>query len=269
MIRVATVEDLPALTRLLAASNHTPYDVTRVAAEKLFGRGAYGEAAVTIDENGGAIDGVAVQTGRFLRLIAVHPAARRRGIATRLLSDRVSVAFAEPGNYLTPGVSASDEVTLAFLRSRGFRVTAETHNLETGELPPGTPEEVVRVTHERAPEALAFVEREFGRLWRFEAELAMENDPPTLFVTESGGAITGFAAHEANNRGLGTFGPTGVAKAHRGSGLGSRLLAASLADLRRLGHSKAIVPWTDAMAFYRKACNAREAARFLTLERPV
>ena len=48
-------------------------------------------------------------------------------------------------------------------------------------------------------------------------------------------------------------------------GLGARLLHASLADLHRLSYQSAVIPWTDAIEFYRKACGATVAERFVTL----
>lgn len=128
---------------------------------------------------------------------------------------------------------------------------------------------VVRASDTTREGVLAFIENEFGRIWRFEAARAFENDPPTMFYVEVDGEIAGFAAHDANNRGLGFFGPTGVARAHRGRGLGGRLLKASLADLGRLGYEQAIIAWTDAIDFYRKACGATVADRFVTLGRVI
>src|SRR5437660_1434810 len=81
----------------------------------------------------------------------------------------------------------------------------------------------VRATHARRDEILTFIEREFGRIWRFEVTPAFERASPPLFLTEEEGTITGFAAHDVNNRGLGFFGPTGVAQTMRGRGLGRTL----------------------------------------------
>jgi len=128
---------------------------------------------------------------------------------------------------------------------------------------------VVRASDTTRERVLAFIENEFGRIWRFEAARAFENDPATMVYGEVDGEIAGFAAHDANNRGLGFFGPTGVARAHRGRGLGGRLLQASLADLGRLGYERAIIAWTDAIDFYRKACGATVADRFVTLGRVI
>ena len=71
---------------------------------------------------------------------------------------------------------------------------------------------------------------------------------------------------DVNNRGLGFFGPTGVKTSLRGRGIGGRLVRASLTDLKRLGHRKAVIPWTDALDFYAKCCGAKPAHQFIALD---
>jgi GNAT superfamily N-acetyltransferase len=265
MIRTATRDDLPALRALFAAANEMPYDLSAVAEEKCFGDGLSGAATVRMFEDAGA----AVTCGRWLRILAVHPDARRRGIGSALLADAESrgarVIAAESGNYFTPGVLESQR---AFFEKRGYDETAFTHNLEV-ELPvAGDPlRSATRATHQDRERVLAFVEQHFGRIWRFEAAKAFERELPPCFIEEEGGAISGFAVHDVNNRGLGWFGPTGVAQAMRGRGTGCRLLRASLADLHRLGCTRGIIPWTDALAFYDKCCGAKPAHRYFTLAR--
>jgi GNAT superfamily N-acetyltransferase len=177
------------------------------------------------------------------------------------------------------GVGEKNRIPLPTVESRANRTPSLPHptphsphptaELGNGEpsLPHPTPHtpHPIRVTAQTRDRLLTFIEKEFGRIWRFEASNADEN----LFYVEVDGNIAGFAAHDANNRGLGFFGPTGVAPAHRGRGLGAALLRASLADLRRLGYERAIIPWTDAVDFYRKACGATVAAQFVTLARDV
>lgn len=76
----------------------------------------------------------------------------------------------------------------------------------------------------------------------------------SAWVAERGGAIAGFAGFGA--RGLrfpwlrkyhgrddvGIFGPYGVGKAHRGSGIGNALLTAALCGLREAGCASALIP---------------------------
>ncbi len=263
MIHSVTRPALPRLRELFAHANDMPYDLAAVAEEKCFGRGIEGEPEVRVN---GDFDGVAVICGNYLRILAVARAKRRHGIGSELLADAVArgaqVAFAEPGNYFTPGV-----LDPSFFAKHGWRETASAQNLETASLPGAIPFGVTRATHDRREEILAFIEREFGRIWRFEVTPAFERPSPPLFLTEEGETTTGFAAHDVNNRGLGFFGPTGVAKAMRGRGLGRRLLLASLADLRTLGFSRVVIPWTDAVEFYAKSCGAVVRGRFVTMKR--
>jgi N-acetylglutamate synthase-like GNAT family acetyltransferase len=106
---------------------------------------------------------------------------------------------------------------------------------------------------------LEFIRYEFGKIWHFEASKAQ-----SLHYIEHNNEIAGFAAHSANNRNLGFFGPTGIAKHLRGRGYGARLLLASLADMRAHGHETAIIPWTAALEYYRKICGATVHERFAT-----
>ena len=46
-------------------------------------------------------------------------------------------------------------------------------------------------------------------------------------------------------------------------GLGCLLLWSSLSDMQRLGYQRAVIPWTDALAFYDKCSGAKSAHRFV------
>jgi GNAT superfamily N-acetyltransferase len=270
MIRTATPADLPSLRGLLARANDSPYDLAVVTAEKCFDAGIAGAPTTRVFEHEGRPAGVAVTCGKWIRILGVDPAMRRQRIGSALAEDAEAlggrVVAAEPGNYFTPGVVLSDEGSLAFWRSRGYAETQRTWNLEVdlgGRLESGG----TRALHADRGRVLDFIEREFGRIWRFEASRAFDRDQPTIFIEEQDGSIAGFAAHDVNNRGLGFFGPTGVAKSMRGQGIGGRLLQASLADLHRLGYARAVIPWTDAVDFYRKSSGAEPAHRFVAFAR--
>jgi GNAT superfamily N-acetyltransferase len=268
MLRPATRRDLPAITALLARANAAPYDITRVAAEKVFGRGYRGEAHPRVYVEQNHILGIAVTCATTLRVIAVDPSHRRRGIGSLLLQDE-HAAFAEPGNYFTPGVVETDAATRAFLTKHGFIEHRWTYNLAAPLPPPddqtaaGTSPAPLRATGDERERVLAFAEGEFSPVWRFECALAPDN----LFYVEAGGRIAGFSVHNANNNPLGTFGPTGVLPEFRGHGYGRALLLASLRELARGGYASAIIPWTDALDFYRKSCGAEITARFVSYVR--
>ena len=255
MIRPASPADLPRIRELIGRSNDAPYDLGRVADEKCFGEGVAGAPEVRIF---GDFDGLSVTGGRWLRILAVDRAQRGRGVGTALLHDAeargVTGIGAEAGNYFTPGVL---EQQAAFFIRRGYRESARTQNLETTDLPYEA--SIQPTTNNERPAVLDFIERHFGAIWRFEASRGI------LFHAEEDGEVAGFAAHEANNRGLGFFGPTGVAASQRGKGIGTRLLLACLADAWRRGHARVVIPWTDAIDFYARACGARVAHRFAIL----
>ena len=258
MIRTATRVDFRAIRDLLARANDAPYDIDAVAEEKCFGDGVSGAPHVRVFDDG-ALRGVAVTCGEYLRILAVDRGHRRRGIGTALLeASQASTIGAEPGNYFTPGVLEPE-----FFLRRGFRQVAQTWNLnvEIGDSRLEIGRHVqssISNLQSPSPVMLAFVEQHFGATWRFEAQRAQ--------IAHYIDGV-GFAVAEANNRGLGSFGPTGVATEFRGKGFGRQLLLACLADLRDLGYSRVIIPWTDAIDFYRKSCGATPAHRFVTLRK--
>ncbi len=256
MIRPGSPADLPRLRELFARANDAPYDLVRVAEEKCFGPGVAGAPEVRV---WGDFEGVSVTCGRWLRILAVDREQRGRGIGTALLRDAEARGArgigAEAGNYLTPGVLEGQE---GFFLRRGYAETARTQNLETMELPENGQQPTANGQRDQV---LDFIRRTFGEIWAFEASRGV------LFHAEEDGEITAFAAHEANNRGLGFFGPTGVAPTHRGKKIGWQLLHACLADARRRGYQRVIIPWTDAISYYTKGCGAQIAHRFVVMRR--
>lgn len=212
----------------------------------------------------------------WIGLFAVHPAHRHRGIARRLHEaararwpDDVKEAevLAIPGNYLTPGLDPRYTAALCFLEALGYRRGRDCVNMRVDlahALDTAAEEsrlEAAGITLRRANDtdaALldAFFAADFGPDWRYEAALAANNDPPALHVALREGRILGFAAHSAQNREWGFFGPMGTAPAARGAGLGRVLLWRCLNDLRAAGHATAIIPWVGPIAFYHQACGA-------------
>lgn len=269
-----------------------------VAEEKLFGMspapiGAGGEALGAWAADG-ALAGVAVVAARWLRLLAVDPAARGRGVGTALLEAATARARAggaavlrtmdQPGNYLAPGVDERDVDTLGWLERRGFRRVGANENLRVplADNPLVTPAraaemaaraaaagyEVRRARLDEAGALVNWVLAAFGRAWAFEVERALAVAPPAVHVARGpDGALAAFAAHDGNNRGLGWFGPAGTLPEHRGKGLGAALLLPCLLDVAAAGQVEGVIAWIGPRDFYARAAGAVSDRRFVVLEK--
>ena len=271
--REAGEHDLPAIRRLLAAANETPWDLERVAQEKCFQPGPQGPPVTIVAEQAGELVGIATATPHALRLLAVRADCRREGIGSALFerslrtgSGRLSI-YGEAGNYFLPGVPETDHATLSFFRSLGLREEAEPAvNLRltlegNTRVPNDLPNNVERGSPSDRDRITQFAARHFGSAWAWEVSRAFENTPPTLFIVrDEEDRVAGFSAHEANNRGLGFYGPMGVDPGQRGRGSGRALLLASLIDLRRLGYPETVISWAANAGFYEEV--AGPARRF-------
>jgi GNAT superfamily N-acetyltransferase len=286
-LRELTPADLAVAYAFLVACDLD--EAAAVAEEKLFGAAPAGAASTAFGAfDRGDLVGLSVGSARWIRLLAVAPHARRRGIGTALLAAAESAVeggiartMDQPGNYLAPGVDAQERETIGWLERRGYRSVDETASLVI-ELAsnPRVSEERLHALVERAvsqgyqirrataadrePLAAA-VQPGFGRAWAFEVDRALDNDPPAVQLALAGGAIAAFAAHDGNNRGLGWFGPAGTFEAHRGKGLGEALLIACLLDLVEQGRRECTVAWIGPREFYRRAAGIARDQRFIVM----
>ncbi|HEY3802871.1 MAG TPA: GNAT family N-acetyltransferase [Kofleriaceae bacterium] len=269
--------DLDAATRVLAGA--CAFDrADAVAREKLFGDGPTGTPHALGAWDGETLVGVAAVCGRWLRVLAVVPGARGRGIGQALLAACEAIAKAageprlraldQPGNYLAPGIDERNADAIAWLAKRGWhrdgdarcnvliavqgnpRVSIE----RAAELADRATAQGYEIRRARAGEQplLDAVAAGFGGAWPFELARALECDPPGVHVALKDGAYCAFAAHDGNNRGLGWFGPTGTWPEHRGKGLGEALLLACLVDVAR-DHERCEIAWIGPRPFYEKA----------------
>ncbi len=114
---------------------------------------------------------------------------------------------------------------------------------------------VVRRAHAfELTRARAFISAHFSQSWADEMTAALAHQPVTGFLAIDDGRIVGFAAYDATRRAF--FGPTGVAPSHRGRGIGTALLIASLWGLYDLGYAYGIIGAAGPVAFYQKAVGA-------------
>jgi GNAT superfamily N-acetyltransferase len=118
----------------------------------------------------------------------------------------------------------------------------------------------VMVRRALAPEraqVLEWVGRSFNEWWASECAVAFSGQPLTTWIAVRDRAVIGFACADATAKGF--FGPTGVAEAERGKGIGAALLLAALRGMREAGYGYAIIGDVDAaMGFYARHCGATE-----------
>ncbi len=278
VIRPATPNDLDALYALAVdALVHDRFS-GQLLREKLFADPRPEEfswnvlAAVAADRIVGFAQGVVRPAARkaWLGMFAVEAGWRRRGVANTLLAalrddwpreiEEIE-ALAIPGNYFTPGLDPRYTAAHCFLERRGFERFRDCVNLraDLGQSFDTSAEmrrlsragiEIRRARPDDDPRLDAFFQEHFGPDWRFEAALAMANDPPALHLALRDGRIIAFSAHSGQNREWGFFGPMGTAPEARGHGLGRVLLWHCLNDMRAAGHRTAVIPWVGPIAFY-------------------
>jgi GNAT superfamily N-acetyltransferase len=294
-VRIAPIDrsSLVAATAVLGAGCR--FDrAAEVADEKLFGAGpSRAPLPLALGAwDGEALVGVAAVAGTWLRVLAVIPAARRRGAGSALLDACCAEARSagattlraldQPGNYLAPGLDERNTDAIGWLERRGWRRHPEPRldvlidvrgnprvsAGRAGELAAEAAArgyEVRRAGHGDRP-LLDAVGAEFGGAWPFELERALGFDPPGVHVAIRDGAYCAFAAHDGNNRGLGWFGPAGTWPAHRGQRLGEALLVACLVDVAE-HHARCEVAWIGPRAFYDRVAGIAEDRRFVALTR--
>lgn len=267
-------------------------DIGPVADEVLFGRapGAL-RSRVTAAFSGKTMVGVTASADRWLRVLAVAPTMRERGIGTALLATVESAVIAaghdtlgvlaQPGNYLAPGVDTRNTDTIAWLLRRDFEQAGRNTNLlidvrdnpkvsatraaELAERATAAGYRLERATADHAAELAAAIEREFSPAWAFECERALQS--AGLHVARSAdGALAAFAAHDGNNAGLGWFGPAGTWPAHRGKGLGAALLMACLVDVAA-DHAQCTIAWIGPREFYDRVAGIASERHFTVMRK--
>ena len=103
---------------------------------------------------------------------------------------------------------------------------------------------------------LQWLSQHFSTQWASEADVAFSRQPISCFIALHREKLAGFACYEATCRGY--FGPGCVLEAHRGQGLGTRLLLECLRSMKEMGYAYAIIGGVGPKDFYAKTVGAIE-----------
>jgi GNAT superfamily N-acetyltransferase len=270
MIEALGIEHLEEARAVLRAA--CAFDrAAEVAEEKLWGDSPAGPAVAWGARVDGALVGVAAATGARLRVLAVTPEARGRGIGGALLDATGATRTLDlPGNYLAPGIDERNVEAIGWLERRGWTRKATNTNLLIDvctnprvTTPPARDGYEVRRAGPDDAALIPAIAAEFGGAWPFEVDRALDGGGVHVAIAADGG-YAAFAAHDGNNAGLGWFGPAGTWPAHRGKGLGEALLLACLIDVAT-HHDVCEVAWIGPRAFYERVAGIAGERRFVVL----
>lgn len=222
---------------------------------------ARGGAGIPVDPDGG-----------WITIGAVHPAARRRGIGSGLLTRAVDflrsrgakwVAYSGyPPAYFLPGLDADAyPEALRLFEAHGFRTRYRPVAMDLGLATYRIPDDVLARQRTREsegytfapatpgdlPEAIAFAAAELAPDWGEairEAVLRHGRPERVVVVRDPDQTIVGVATYGAYRGVMERFGPIGVAPTQRGLGLGKILMHVTLARMRAEGAHSAWFLWT-------------------------
>jgi mycothiol synthase len=214
-------------------------------------------------------------------LVAVHPSARRRGIARALLARAESALASKgvvevllagnPPYYAWPGIDVRYTPAVCAATALGYEQDRTAWNM-TADLsydasPALRPTEAAEerlaaagVTVRRAvasdAAALAgFARANFGDGWAGEVEHSIDRPGAGCHLAIRDGEVLGFAAYGSSRPSW--FGPMGTAPAAQGMGIGSVLLRRCLREQHAAGLTHSQIGWVGPVPFYASITNAR------------
>jgi GNAT superfamily N-acetyltransferase len=230
-------------------------------------------------DGAGAVAGVVRRVGDetvgFVRLVAVAPESRRRGLGRSLLStaeawlvERGATRLAAGGEapfYLWPGVDFTATAALCLFEAAGYVDAGAAVNLSCRlpvlPVPPPAGVVVRRVGEEADAGAVRALVDLVWPWWRPELDRGINRGwCHGGFV--DGGVAVGFACHSVNRAGW--VGPIGTDPAAQRGGVGAALLAAVGADLTAAGHRQAEIAWIGPVGFYVRTVGASVSRVFAT-----
>ena len=296
MNRLLNEKDLEAVTELCSRAMQFDRFFRELIFEKTFGDSDFDRDLNLVDDQEGNIQGLASGVIRtrdntpvgYVKLLAVDPDFRERGIGSQLLTELES-RFKEKGcqkvrimdsapNYFMPGLDFRYTEGTCFLRKRGYIQDGENLNLladlqyfltefdEEIEKLSKNGIEVRRAFMANKDDVLKMVVSEWPG-WFSEVDATFRHDPPTLFIALRDKQPVGFSAYDSNNVRTGWFGPMGVLPSERKLGIGQIVCKLCLAEIKKQGFHTSVIPWVGPVRFYSKTCNAVNDRVFWTYEK--
>jgi N-acetylglutamate synthase-like GNAT family acetyltransferase len=212
-----------------------------------------------------------------IKVLIIDKSFRRQGIGKKLLKEiikRVKLKYPEtntinfgisPPNYMLPGLDLRHTDLFFFLKRNWFKpkdlrqsLTVPLKNLA---LEPKSEKKGIffeRIQQKDFNKLVNFVEEYFGLSpWPDEVKLALNNDPPTIFIGKSqNNKIIGWATHSVQYPS--SFGPIGVLISQQGNGIGTELLKWCLWDIKKRGFDTCHIMWVGGRTakFYSKTIDA-------------
>ena len=199
--------------------------------------------------------------GPHIRLLAVDPAARGRGLGHALLQagrglgaaqagHQALVTGADPPYFLWPGVPSSNTALLCLLERRHYSRTEANFNMDVDltaipddpgrRAPPGPPRRASRAGRVDGGQLVELAARGPPR--------PRQGQPVIARAEGDTGPVTAFCAFEVNRRGL--LGPVAVRPDLMGQGQGKGVLLGALHELRRRGAERVSVVWIGPVVPY-------------------
>jgi predicted N-acetyltransferase YhbS len=248
--------DLQAIVRLCQRAIAAPPSAKELE-DSLFAR-EQPATVFSIPERGVAAV-VECDDGPHLRLLAVDPSARGRGLGQALLQaaedwaraegHNALITGADPPYFLWPGVPSS-ETALHCLLERRHYARAETNfnmHVDLATIPDDPGGYSLASALDRA-EVDAFATNHWSN-WRLEVLRALDKGNLVIDRAQKGDrGITAFCAFEVNRTGL--LGPVAVRPDLMGQGMGKAVLLGALHELRRRGAGEVSVVWVGPIVPY-------------------
>ncbi|HZT66792.1 MAG TPA: GNAT family N-acetyltransferase [Acidimicrobiales bacterium] len=224
-------------------------------------------ASVRGDPQVGVVATVVRRDAAFVRLLAVDPAHRRRGVGHALMeaaeadlsgSGPITVGADAP-DYLFPGVDTRWTPMFCLMEARGYR-RVETHlnmDVDLATLPP-RPDGVHVADADDRQEVAGWMAAAWPD-WADEVLRAL--DDGHLALSRDSEGISAFCAWDVNRGGW--LGPIAVRPGEYGKRLGVPLLLEALHRMRDDGRQRAEIAWVSPIRFYARNVGATVGRAFV------